>query len=133
MTDKIFFPFAAVYILFKYKSKRLFPKTDIFRTVTPGFYGTVTQKESLLKCRDGKFSSASCYWTVAQRAEVVLADFVFHRAVLAHAAHPELVLLDGQAGHDAHGQLPLRAKSQNTEDTQEVRKLDLLESILARH
>lgn len=69
---------------------------------------------------------------MAQRAEVVLADLVFHCAVFAHAAHPELVLLDGQPRHDAHGQFPLGTKSYNKEQAQEpeVRKSEFLEKFL---
>lgn len=67
----------------------------------------VFQQEAFL------WRSASCYWTVAQRAEVIFADLVLQRAVFTNAAHPEVVLLDRQTGHDAHGQFPFRPKSKN--------------------
>lgn len=86
---------------------------DIFTTIIT-FYATV--KRNYLDIRVSQqevflWKSASCYRTVAQRAEVIFADLVLQRAVFTHAAHPELVLLDRQTGHDAHRQFPFRPKS----------------------
>lgn len=51
---------------------------------------------------------ASCHRSVTQWAAVVFADLLPQSAVFTHTAHPELVLLDRLARHDAGGQLPLR-------------------------
>lgn len=102
-----FFCFLLTAILEKYKNTALKTNPDIFTTIIT-FYTAVKRKNRPLECFNRK--SASCYRTVAQRAEVIFADLILQRAVFTHAAHPELILLDGQTGHDAHGQFPFRPR-----------------------
>lgn len=99
----------------KNKNTGLETNPDIFTTRIM-FYTTVKRKNRPLECFNRK--SASCYRTVAQRAEVVFADLVLQRAVFTHAAHPELVLLDRQTGHDAHGQFAFWPKSKKNKKKQ---------------
>lgn len=55
---------------------------------------------------------ASCNRTVTQRAEVIFADLMFRSTVFTHAAHPELVFLDRQTSHNAHGYFPFHPREE---------------------